>query len=178
MKRNCQHLLNHRKSKRIPEKHLLLLYWLHQNLWLCITANYQKFFKRWEYQTTWPASWKTCLQVKKQQLELDIEQQTGFKLGKEYIKAVYSPCLFNLYAEYIMRTARLDKHKLESRLPGEISITSDDTICRWHHPYGRKRGTKESPDESENGEWKSWLKTHHSKNKDHGIHSHHFMANR
>ena len=48
-----------------------------------------KFFKRWEYQTTWPASWETCMQVKKQQLELDMEQQTVFKLEKGYIKAVY-----------------------------------------------------------------------------------------
>ena len=52
-------------------------------------------------------------------------------------------------------------------------------IIRWHHPYGRKlRWTKESPDESERGEWKSWLKTQHSKNWDHGIQFCHFMANR
>ena len=43
---------------------------------------------RWEYQPTWPTSWEICRQVKKQQLELDMEQQTGYKLGKEYIKAV------------------------------------------------------------------------------------------
>ena len=54
-----------------------------------ITINCGKFWKRWEYQTTWPASWDICTQVKKQQLELDMEQQTGSKLGKEYIKAVY-----------------------------------------------------------------------------------------
>ena len=48
----------------------------------------KKFLKRWDYQTTWPASWEICIQVKKQQLESDIEQQTGSKLGKEYIKAV------------------------------------------------------------------------------------------
>ena len=42
-----------------------------------------KFFKRWEYQTTWPASWETCMQVKKQQLETYMEQQTGSKLVKE-----------------------------------------------------------------------------------------------
>ena len=48
-----------------------------------------KFLTRWEYQTTWPASWEICIQVKKQQLELDMEQRTGSKLGKEYIKAVY-----------------------------------------------------------------------------------------
>ena len=44
-----------------------------------ITINRGKFFKRWEYQTTWPASWKICMQVRKQQLELDMEQQTGSK---------------------------------------------------------------------------------------------------
>ena len=47
------------------------------------------FVKRWEYHITLPASWETCIQVKKQQLEPDIEQRTGSKLGKEYIKAVY-----------------------------------------------------------------------------------------
>ena len=43
------------------------------------TTNSEKFWKRWEYQTTWPASRETCMQVKKQQLEQDIEQQTGSK---------------------------------------------------------------------------------------------------
>ena len=41
--------------------------------------NCRKFWKRWEYQTTWPDSWETCMQVRKQQLELDMEQQTGSK---------------------------------------------------------------------------------------------------
>ena len=53
----------------------------HHKLW--------KFLKRWECQTTWPASWEICMQVKKQQLELDMEQQTGSKLRKEYDKAVF-----------------------------------------------------------------------------------------
>ena len=53
-----------------------------------IKTNCGKVFKRWEYQTTWPASWEICMQVNKQQLELDMEQHTGSKLGKEYIKAV------------------------------------------------------------------------------------------
>ena len=53
------------------------------------TMNYGRFFKRWEYQNTSSVSWEICMLVKKQQLELDIEQQTGFKLGKEHIKAVY-----------------------------------------------------------------------------------------
>ena len=53
----------------------------HNKLW--------KNLQEMEYQTTLPASWEICIQVKKQQLELDIEQQTGSKLGKEYVKAVY-----------------------------------------------------------------------------------------
>ena len=57
-----------------------------------ITTNCGQFFKRWEYQITCPASWEICRQVKKQQLEPDRAQQTGSKLGKEYVKAVY--CLF------------------------------------------------------------------------------------
>ena len=60
-----------------------------KTLTVCIIINYEKFFKRWEYQTTLPASWEICMQVKKQQLELDMEQQTGSKMGKEYVKAVY-----------------------------------------------------------------------------------------
>ena len=51
--------------------------------------NCGKFLKRWEYQTTLPASWEACIQVKKQQLEPDMEQQTGSKLRKKYVKAVY-----------------------------------------------------------------------------------------
>ena len=53
-----------------------------------ITTNCEKFWKRWEYQTTWFASWETCMQVRKQQSELDMEQHTGSKSGKEYVKAV------------------------------------------------------------------------------------------
>ena len=63
------------------------------------------------------------MQAKKQQLEPDMEQQTGSKLGKEYIKAVYCHPTLNLNAEYIQPGCM--KHKLESRLPGELSINSD-----------------------------------------------------
>ena len=78
-----------------------------------ITTNCGKFFKRWEYQTTWPASWEICMQVKKQQLELDMEH-AGSKLGKEYVKAVYCP---PDYLTYMQSTSRemlgWMKHKLE-----------------------------------------------------------------
>ena len=64
-----------------------------------ITTNCGKFLKTWKYQTTWPASWETCVQVKKQQLEIDMEQQTGSKLGKEYIKAIYGHAAYLTYMQ-------------------------------------------------------------------------------
>ena len=119
--------------------------------------NFGKFLKRWEYHTTWPTSWEICMQVRKQQLELDMEKQTGSKLGKEYVKAVYC---YSAYLTYMQSTSwemlGWKKHKLESRLPGEISITSDDPTL-----MAESKEDLESIDESERGEWKSWLKTQH-----------------
>ena len=84
-----------------------------------------KFLKNQEYQTMWLTSWEICMQIRKQ-LELDMEQQTGSKQEKEYIKAVYC---HPSYLTYMQSTSGemlgWRKHKLESRLPGEISITSD-----------------------------------------------------
>ena len=74
---NCQHPLDHRKRKTFA------LLTMPKPLTVWITTNCEKFLKRWEYQYTLPASWEICMQVKKQQLELDMEQQTGSKLGKE-----------------------------------------------------------------------------------------------
>ena len=89
-------------------------------------TNCGKYWNRWEYQTTWPVSWEISMQVKKQQLELDMEQQTGSKLGKEYVKAIYCHPAYLIY----MQSTSCEmwgwmKHKLESRFPGEISTTSD-----------------------------------------------------
>ena len=69
------------------------------------------------------------MQVKKQQLELDMEQKTGSKLGKEYVKAVYCHSAYLTYMQSISpEMLGWKKHKLESRFPGEISITSDMQI--------------------------------------------------
>ena len=127
-----------------------------------ITTNCEKFFKRWEYQTTLPASWEICRQVKKQQLELDMEQQTGSKSRKEYIKAVYChPAYFTYMQSTSCKMLGWMKHKLESRLLGEITIISDIQMTQ---PFGRKQRTKEPLNEIQRGEWKSWLKTQHSEN--------------
>ena len=58
-----------------------------------------RILKRWEYQTTLPGCFETCMQVKKQQLELDMEQQTGSKSGREYIKAVYCHPAYSTYVQ-------------------------------------------------------------------------------
>ena len=64
-----------------------------------ITTNCGKFLKRWEYQTTWPASWEICMQVKKQQLEPDMEPWTDFKLGKKHDKAVHCHPVYLTYMQ-------------------------------------------------------------------------------
>jgi len=66
-----------------------------------ITINCGKFFKKREYQTTFPVAWAICMQVKKQQLELDMEQQTGSKSGKEYVKVVYCHPAYLTYMQNI-----------------------------------------------------------------------------
>ena len=89
------------------------------------------------------------MQDEKQQLEPDMEQQTGSKLGKEYAKAVYC---HPVYLTYMQSTScempGWTKHKLESRLPGEISITSHTQMT----PPLWKKVTKEPLNESERGE--------------------------
>ena len=158
---NCQHSLDpwKRESSRKTSTSLLTM---PNPLTVWITTNCGKFLRRWEYQTTWPDSWEICIQVKKQPLKLDMEQQTGSKSGKEYVKYVYChPAYLTYMQSTSWETLGCMKHKLESRLLGKISITS---YMQMTAPYGRKGRTKEPLDESERGEWKSWLKTQHSKN--------------
>ena len=120
-----------------------------------ITTNCGKFLKRREYQTAWPASWEICMQVKKQQLELDVEQQTG----KGVQGCILPLCLFNLYAECIMWNAGLDEAqdgvKIAGRNINNLKYADNTTLMA-------ERGTKEPLDEGERGEWKSWLKTQFS----------------
>ena len=128
-----------------------------------ITTSCGKFLKRVEYQNTLRTSWETSMQVKKQQLEPDMEQRTDSRWGKEYVKGVY----YHLaYLTYMQSTScqRLGwmKLKLEARFPGEISITSD--MLMTPSIWQKARQTEEPLDEGEAGEWKNWLKTQHSKN--------------
>jgi len=146
------------KARELQKNIYFCFFWLCQSLWLCRSQQTGKFWKRWEYQTPSPASWEICMQVKEQQLKLDMEKQSGSKLGKEYTKAVY---YHPAYLTYMQSTSWemlvWMKHKLESRLLGEISITSDTQMITpsWQKA---KRNLKASC-ESERGEWKGWLET-------------------
>ena len=160
---NCQHLLDHRKSKRVPE-----------NTYFCF-IDYAKAFdcvdhnKLWEtlqemgIPDTLPASCQTCMQVKKQQLESDMEQQTGSKLGKEYVKTVYCHPAYLTYAEYIMWNARLDEAqdgiKIARRNISNLSYADDTTLMTEGEEEPKSLLIK-----SEGGDWKSWLKAQHSEN--------------
>ena len=138
----------YRKGRRTRDQ-IANTYWIiekasrcQKNIYFCftdyaktfeqVTTNCGKFLKRWEYQTTLPASWETCMQVKKQQLELGMEQCTGSKLGKQYVKTMLSSCLFNLYAVYIMQSARLDEAqtgiKIARRHINNLRYTDDNTL--------------------------------------------------
>ena len=98
-------------------------------------------------------------------------------MGKGVLQGcILSPCLLNLYAEYIMQNAGLDESQAGIKIAG---TTSNMQRCICFYSNVRKwRRTKEPLDEDERGKQKSWLKTRHSINEDHGIQSHHFMANR
>ena len=102
-------------------------YVTHHKLW--------KFCKRWDYQTTWPASWEICVQVRKKKLELDMEQQTGSKRKRSTSRLYIVTCLFNLHAEYIMRNAVLDEAQTGIKIAGRN--TNDLRYADIQHPYGR-----------------------------------------
>ena len=133
-----------------------------------ITADRGKF-KKQEYQTTYlPPEKPIC----KSRTRGRTGHGTTDWFKTEYIKAVMlSPCFFNFHEEYIIWNALVNQDCWEKY--------KQPKIYWWYHSNGRKRrGTKEPLDEGKRGEWENWLKTQCSKNKDHGIQSHHFIPNR
>ena len=111
---------------RIFQKNMYFYFIDYAKAFVWITANCGKFFKKWECQTTLPAFWQICMQVKKQQLELDMEQWTGSKLGKEYVKAIYCHSAYLTFMQSTLcKMPDWMKHKPETSLLGEISIPSD-----------------------------------------------------
>ena len=125
------------------------------------TTNWGKFLKGWEYKTTLPTSWTICMQVKKQQLELDMQLWTGSKLGKEYVMAISSPCLFNLYVEYFLWNAGLDESQAGIKIAGSNINNlryADDTTLMAESEEPLKSLLLKVKEESD------WFKTQHSKN--------------
>ena len=126
-------MLDHRKSKGFPKTIYFCFMTMQKPFTVWITTNCGIFLMRWKYQTTLPASWETCMAVKKQQLEL-MEKWAGSKLGNQYIKTRCHPAyLANMQSTSCEMPAWM-KHKLESRLLGEISTTSDIQWRRQWHP--------------------------------------------
>ena len=125
------------------------------------------------------------MQVKNQQLELNMEQQTGTKLGNKYFKAVYChPACLTLMQSTSCKMPGWMKHKLESRLPREISTTSDMQITSplWQKASYRvswtliKEELKSLLMNVKQENEKAGLKLNIQKTSDHGIQSHHFKA--
>ena len=107
---------------------LLLLFWY----WVVCIFWQGIFWKRWEYQTTWPASWETCMQVRKQ-VRTGHGTTNWFQIGKGVHQGcILSPCLFNLYAEYIMRNAGLEEAqtgmKIVERNSNNLRYADDTTL--------------------------------------------------
>ena len=140
-----------KKQESSRKKHLFLLYWLCQSLWLCGSQSTVENSGRNGNARPPDCLLRNLYAGQEARVRTGHETTDWFPIGKEYVKAVYCHSVHLIYMQ--STTCEMlgwKKHKLESRLPGEISITSDMQM------------TKESLDESERGEWKSWLKPQHS----------------
>ena len=127
----------------------------HNKLW--------QILKEMEYQTTWPAFWEICVQVRKQQLELDREQHTGSKSRKEYIKTAYC---HPAYLTYTQSTSweilgRINKAQAGIKIAWRNNLRyADDTILMAESEEDLKILLMKVKEES----GKIWLKTQHSEN--------------
>ena len=122
------------KKARVPEKHLPLLYWLCQSLWLCGSKQtVENSSKDVNIRPSDLPPKKTFLQVKKQLLELDMEKIDWFQIREGVHQGyILSPCLFNFYTEYIIQNAGMDKAQAGIKIAGgninNIRYADDTTL--------------------------------------------------
>ena len=109
-------LLDHQKSKRVPEKHLLLLYWLCWSLWLCGTQQTGKFWKRCGIPDHLTCLLRNPFAGQEATVRTGHEHQTGSKLGKEYVKAVYCHPIYLTYNTQILQWKMVIAAKLKDNI--------------------------------------------------------------
>ena len=156
---NCQHPLDHPKSKRVSEKHLLLFYWLH---WINCCVDHNKLWR--VLKEIEIPDHLTCL-LRHLCAGQEATVRTGhgtdwLKIGKGVRQGcILSPCLFNFYAEYIMRNTGLDGAQAGIKISGRINNLkyADDTTLMTESEEALKSLLMKVK-----GEWKSWLKAQHS----------------
>ena len=159
-----------KKQESSRKKHLLLLYWLCYSLWLCRSQQTAEN-SDWEYQTILPAFCEACA-GQEEKVAAKHGTTDWFRIGSGVCEGcVLSPCLFDLYAEYVTWNDRLDESQAETKIARRnisnlgcahdttLTAEREEEIVPW---WG----------------WRSWPKTQHLKMWDHSIMPHHFMANR
>ena len=151
-----------KKAREFHKKHLVLLYLLCHSLWLCESQQMiENFWKKWEYQTTLPTSWEICMQIKKRQLETDMQQQIGSKLGKVYFKAVYCHPAFLTYMHHVKCPTGWSTSWNQDCWEKYHNLRyADDTT----HTAESKEELKSLLLKVKKKSEKNWLKTQHSKN--------------
>src|SRR5574340_533259 len=130
---NCQHLLDHGKSKRVSEKHLLLFYWLCQSL--CVDHNkLWKILKEMGIPDHLTCLLRNLYAAQEATVRTGHETTEWFQIGKGVRQGcILSPCLFNLYAEYIVRNVGLDEAQAGIKIAGRNIDNlryADDTTLR------------------------------------------------
>ena len=164
------------KKQGSSRKHLLLLHWLWQSLWLC--GSQQTVENSSRDGNTRPPDLPAAISVCRSRRNSTGRGTTDwFQIGRGVRQGGnLSPCLFNLYAEYIMRNAGLNEAQAGIKIAGRninnLRYADDTTLMAEREEKLNNLLMKVR------GEWKSWIKTQHSENEDHGIQSHHSMANR
>ena len=123
---NCQHPLDHWKSKRVPEKHLLLLYWLHWSLWLCRSQQTVEILREMGILYHLTGRLRNLYVGQEATVRPGHGTTDWLQIGKGVCQGcILSSCLFNFYAEYIMRNAGLEESQAGIKIAKRISITSD-----------------------------------------------------